>query len=451
MHGDFSNVTFRSHKQFTGVFELQGRVGLDAPHNELQAILQHHLRQAVMDLVGPAAGPADSTGFRIDLGEPGDLTIGAGRYYVGGLAVTNPEPTTYLDQPVLGRWYPSDQRPQLPPRPYLVYLHVWERHVTELEDPSLHEPALGLNHPDSSSRAQVWWRVGAVHVPPEMAEADRDAWIGHWLDEARRPGGQLQVRARRPEDADTDPCTAPPDAAYVGENQLYRVEILRGTGAEGGPAFVWSRDNGSFTYGILDADGATLTLRSLGRDRYAAVHEGDWVEVVDDAVSRRPTLSALGDGRVLSRITGLDRHRNRVTLDPPPPFDVASRLDLHPYLRRWDLPAVPDDEVPPEARFGVPVLEADPGGTSGWIPLERGIEIRFLRADTAAGAPEHRYRADDYWNFTARRILADVVYDNPGGAPSGVDRWFAPLAVVAADGAFTRMRQLFTRSTTRES
>ena len=40
---------------------------------------------------------------------------------------------------------------------YVVYLDVWERHITALEDDSIREKALG--RPDTATRTQVIWQV----------------------------------------------------------------------------------------------------------------------------------------------------------------------------------------------------------------------------------------------------------------------------------------------------
>lgn len=72
-------------------------------------------------------------------GEP-DLEIGPGHYWVDGILCElpqvvdgggNPVPMHYSAQPN----FPLDHA-DLPAAPYLVYLDVWERHVSALEDPS---------------------------------------------------------------------------------------------------------------------------------------------------------------------------------------------------------------------------------------------------------------------------------------------------------------------------
>jgi hypothetical protein len=468
VHGDFSNVTFVPGKQYSQVFDLQGRVGLDSLQNEQRAIAQYYLRTALADLLGPAAGPstingAQNTGFRIEL-SGSDLTIGAGRYYVDGIAVSNDDPGAgYLRQPPFDRVKEHPLAPApLPAQPFLIYLKVWERHVTETEDPALHESALGMHHPDAASRAQVTWRVAVEPaMPDDKPEARTKAaiatWVQDWLAQARSSAGhgRLRVRAARPEDADENPCTAGPEAAYIGENQFYRVEIRSGGAAEDA-TFVWSRDNGSVIFPIETCTDTKVQVSTLGRDWHTTLRPGDWVEAVDDTVSLRAGLGRPETAPPLRQVVDVFPESSVVILDLAPPDGVGTDPLLHPYLRRWDMPE-PDPNAPaaPGAATaaGVPVLETDlpiPVDLEDglWIPLERGIEVQFL---PSTGTEPQQYRCGDYWVFPARRVLADVVFDHPTGAdPQGVAYHYAPLAVVESDGSLTRNRQLFAPGLTAE-
>jgi hypothetical protein len=426
VHGDFSDITFTPQANYSTVFDLQGRVGLDADRNEQTAILLHQLRTAVADLIGPHAGPAARLGFAITAPNGNDFSIGAGRYYVDGIAVDNPADVRYAKQPYA--FIDPDGADELPEGQFLVYLKVWERHVTEVEDPALHEPALGLHHPDSSSRAQVVWQVRAV---PVDAVEDLAAWVDAWIaaagSTARR--GMLTVRTNRPDDADDDPCTATPDAGYTGENQLYRVEIRHGGTAREGASFVWSRDNGSVIYPIVAADGPVLRLDTLGRDWHTTLEIGQWVEAVDDAVSLAGGLGQVGAAPPLCQVTDLDVDTGSVTLDAAPAGGVGTRPARHPYLRRWD------HNPPARSTEGaIPLREGI------YLPLERGIEVRFAPGEK--GAPHH-YRSGDYWVFPARRTLGDVVWRYPqGSGPHGIAYRYAPLAVAQGDGV-TGFRRSF--------
>src|SRR5262249_32761233 len=157
----------------------------------------------------------------------------------------------YWDQPYafLDRNVDSDR---LPAVPYLVYLKVWERHVTAIQDPATREPALGANGPDTTVRSQIVWEaLASEDWPPESGKAGpadknqaRDQWQAWEKDQAAAPTPTLTAQARQPSADELDPCIGSPDARYRGlENQLYRVEIHNG-GTENEATFKWSRDNG---------------------------------------------------------------------------------------------------------------------------------------------------------------------------------------------------------------
>ncbi|NHB84418.1 hypothetical protein G7085_06865 [Tessaracoccus sp. HDW20] len=169
MNGDFTRDTYRGRNHYTRVLMQQGRVQLDADWNEQAAIGHERLRMLAADLIGPHGGPVSNCGFQLvsnpdllenlkdDLGRPlrperikeltarmqdGDLLIGQGRYYVDGLQAQCDTWQTYGEQ--LG--YPFDDGTTVDElqgaRGALVYLDVWERHVSGAERADLLEVAL---------------------------------------------------------------------------------------------------------------------------------------------------------------------------------------------------------------------------------------------------------------------------------------------------------------------
>src|SRR6266852_864884 len=147
MKGDFSRSTFDRRKHYVGVLHQQGRVWLDSDWNEdvfeRLAVLQTEL----CDVVGLSGVPSPGTAFQItpstDPVNPDNFHIAGGRCYVNGILCQFEGDTTYFGQPDL--WDPS---PVAIPRDgstltALVYLEVWSRLITYLEDDSIREIALG--------------------------------------------------------------------------------------------------------------------------------------------------------------------------------------------------------------------------------------------------------------------------------------------------------------------
>ncbi|MFN0192977.1 MAG: DUF6519 domain-containing protein, partial [Aestuariivirga sp.] len=152
MKGDFSRDSFDPGRHFTRVLLQQGRVLTDVDFNEQAAIQQHVLRALVVDLVGRRWRVGE--GFAIGGATADDFAIGAGRFYLGGMAFENADACRYRTQPA-GPAPPADDCD--PGRAFVAYLEGWERSVSAAEEPSLRDPALG--GVDPSVRAQAAWQV----------------------------------------------------------------------------------------------------------------------------------------------------------------------------------------------------------------------------------------------------------------------------------------------------
>ncbi len=381
MKGDFSELRFDPARHFSRVLQQQGRVQLDSDWNEQASIVLHHLHALARDLFGPHGGPAAS-GFRIEpvAGVDGgieDLRIGAGRYYVDGILCENEADVSYRNQPDYGA---AGDGPGPEGPPFLVFLDVWERFVSPVEDDSIREVALG--GPDTSARARVVWQVRTYPLergddgmePPWTAIVDR-------LQGAR--AGRLRARG-----------------AYEGlDSHLYRVEIHHG-GGDGEPGtFKWSRDNASTAYPIerFDADVVTLATHGEGLIQGAVVEVECEAFILGDTL-RRP------DPPPLLEVAALDRGAQVVTLrgDQDAFAELRESASL---LRVWD------GTGPIQGR---------------WTSLEAGIEVQFT---------QERYRSGDYWLLAARpevglRWPADAGGEPRAVSPAGIRHHYAPLAIV---------------------
>ncbi|MFF2658457.1 DUF6519 domain-containing protein [Kitasatospora sp. NPDC058032] len=463
MHADFSRLTFRPGRHYSAVLTQQGRVQLDADANEQAAIERYQLRTLAADLIGRHGGPAAAAGFAI-VHLPGnhdldDLGIGGGRYYVdgilceadrpgpdpavpdegdpgGGEADVRQEPAgwTYWDQPDA---YRDQERPgdRLPGEfPFLVYLKVWERSVTAVEDPEIREVALGAAMPDTAARAKVVWQVLALPASelgaPDGGESRVREAFDAWAEARERPATRLAARARRPERASEDPCLAHPEAGYRGpENQLYRVEVHRGGSAGGGATFKWSRENGSVVLPVVSIEGVWVDLTTLGDDDRLGLSVGDWVEVADSAyVSREEPADLL-------QVAETDLPGRRVRLSAEPVPEVGRLAGRHPFLRRWDHRAPRGRDALPPAGGALRVQE----GT--WLDLEDGVQVYFR--------PCGEYTRGDYWLVPARTATGSVEWpQNAAGEallrpPAGVRVHHAPLAWVTGPATVVDLRQTF--------
>jgi hypothetical protein len=456
MKGDFSRVTFDPKKGFSQVLMQMGRVQLDADWNEQGNILLHFIRTLAMDLIGPHGGPGD--GFKIspltaseekDRNKRPDWLIERGHYYVEGIlcendGMWNGNKLSYFNQP----YYKAPS--ELPSGAYVIYLDVWERHVTCFEDKSLCDDALG--GVDTATRAQTVWQVKCHESP-----ADKGCQGVKFPVKSTACMAAQAAQAHQSE----DPCNIEPDASYRGaENQLYRVEIHTGNTNDMGElddtkkaTFKWSRENGCVVFSVTgiaavkdDGNKTRVSLVNLGRDDKSSLREGDMVEILDD------DHALSNDAKKLLKVLSIDHDDMSVVLDGKTAITVAPASANHAQLRRWDHKRARSGKEGitwNEASNTIEVTE------NTWLPLEDGIQVQFSNC----GIQEHRlvgkvtekeievertgpatYRTGDYWLIPARTSARDVEWPKDAHGPvkqpsRGVKHHYAPLAFVPGIGA----------------
>jgi Family of unknown function (DUF6519) len=416
MKGDFSRDSYNRAQHFSRVLMQQGRVQLDADWNEQTDILLHYMRTLAADLIGPFAGPKGAHGFEISNVSESGFAIGTGRYYVDGLLCEN-EPrkgreVTYANQ---------DNFPN-PPRlltglSYLVYLDVWERHITSMEVDEIREKALG--GPDTATRAQIVWQVkvrGVQNGTPENLAPSRiiDEWAT-WVETLRPPRrGCLKAKVKRSEES-INPCLIAPDSRYRGtENQLYRVEI-HSPGPHGQATFKWSRDNGATASECSLIDTELILTHPSG---FAA---NQWVELTNSEQELH------GKPGTLVKVTKVEADRLIIGSPVAKPAGLGEE-DWPTKVRRWDHL---ESEYQVSKGGAIPLVES----SSNWLELEDGIQIQFLPSED-----DNQYQTGDYWLIPARVATGDIEWPNDvlvvdEGAPiamppEGISHHYAPLATL---------------------
>lgn len=368
MKGDFSRDNFDPKKHYSAVLMQQGRVQLDADWNEQQATHQYRIETATQDLIGGNGTPDYQPGFDIiadsiqteelkrnkpakyeelknrrdlPLGEC-DFLIGSGRYYVDGILCENDDFVRYRNQPD----FPKADTSFTPETTYLVYLDVWRRHITALDDTDIREKALG--GPDTTTRIKTVWQVKLIKVADNYT---CDIIPSEWTP----PTGKLTAGRL--------------GASYEGlDNHLYRVEVHE-AGTLGTATFKWSRDNGSIVTAITGGGGNQIIVADLGPDDARGFAEGQWVEIVDDENELHAKPGQL------TKIKGNpDPATRTITLSGAVNIDFTKR----PKLRRWD---------------GCSKVERPTTTADGWIHLEYEIYVQF---------GEGTYKTGDYWLIPAR-------------------------------------------------
>ncbi|MDB5732485.1 MAG: hypothetical protein JWQ03_2380, partial [Variovorax sp.] len=354
--------------------------------------------------VGGGAGPGAAALPAVN------LSIEPGRCYVNGTLCELEARASYARQPDGGAGTRLARGAA-----YLMYLDVWQRHLSALEAPAIREIALG--GPDTATRARTVAQVRALALPAASPfDWNCDSSIPAWdaLVNASRP--RLAARAE-PQLAAANLCEIAATAGYRRlENQLYRVEVHEG-GAE--PSFKWSRENGSVAYAVVgvSVDAArrqtVVRIAARGRDANLDLAAHDRVELIDDdsELERRAGVlfEYLGDGD----------DELELVLDGVPGGTIGQDPSRHPLLRRWDhQPAGAGTQA-------LPVVEGV------WLELEDGVQVRF--------EPGGAWRPGDYWQIPARTITADVEWprnddgDPVAREPAGVADAYCRLGIVEVD------------------
>jgi hypothetical protein len=347
----------------------------------------------------------------------------------------------------------------------IVYLDVWRRHLTALDDDYIREKALG--GPDTATRLKTIWQVRVLPVQgpdaKECARLERErsnlqakidklqtaldktakskskaarakslsaskelAKLGEELAKLESKiaavcgavecitpfpewdaligpsSGTLNAHTTAP--TTDDVCLIPPSAGYQRlENQLYRVEI-HDDSASNQPTFKWSRDNGTVVTSIANISGQDVSVHDVGPDDVLGFANGQWVEVSDDSLE----LNAL-PGELI-QIQNLNEATKTITLQSAP--TLVFKKEFHPKLRRWD---------------GTAALTANT-----WVPLEDGIEVQFSNGT---------YKTGDYWLIPARTATGEIEwppFETPNTSPiaqppRGIRHHYCRLALLAFD------------------
>lgn len=299
---------------------------------------------------------------------------------------------------------------------YIAYLHVWQEHVTALDDPLIREKALG--GPDTATRIKNVWQVELLGVTqnekggggdksPEVASCETQ--FKQYDDLIAPSTGRMNARTHFVEDP-KNPCVLPPSSGYQRlENQLYRVEIQKG-GKLGVATFKWSRENGSILTTIEKVQGSTLTVTDVGKDEFLSFINGGWAEIIETENELK------GEPHTLVHISSVNPATREIELDS---LDAGFETKTGLKLRRWD-------QEGENLQDGI-VAE------DNWTPLEGGVEVRFSNG---------KYKAGDYWMIPARTATGEIEwppFETPNlnplpQSPAGIGHHYCRLALVEQVG-----------------
>lgn len=434
MATDVARVSFDPARRYTDTVPQQGRVTLEAEENEQRAIQAAERLRELREIVGPAGTPDD--GYAVSDAGGGDLTIGAGTMYVGGVRVELDAAEKYGAQP---DWADCVGDPAyLKPGPgdgdEHVVLVLTEYDVTATEDPVLREVALG--GPDASARRRIVQRVRRIGTDATdcagATATDAQTWKAEGLEfdpATMRLNSQTTLLVVRDGPvAATSPCEPGGSGGYIGaENQNIRVQVCRADANSGTFDVVWGWDNGSALYRV-SADTSTNPVLTLDRapvDDFHRPRAGQPVELLraaadlvsTDGVTEGWVAELTGQVGVLAAPYDPDTRTVVFPAAPPSQYLDAS-VTPQLYMRVWE-----------ELKTGV--KSGDTVALTG-----TGLNVQLT---VATGEQPH---VGDFWSIAVRPSTPDTVLParllRTAQPPDGPRMWACPLAVVSwSDGRAT--------------
>jgi hypothetical protein len=443
MSGDYSRKRFNPENHYQGVLRQQGRVDLDADWNEYVDLQDRRWRAETIDVIGRCGVPSETPdGFKIAV-NAGELTVGQGRIYVDGHLAEN-HGTAAQFNAVLEENYGAAALP-VKDQPYggpvivppnvrsLLYLDVWRREVTHLQEPQLIEPAVNV---DTTTRYQTAWQVKVLgDIAADVTCQTELADIGIWPNDNLPSFARLTTTTVA---VGTEPnlCLVPPSGGYRGlENHLYRVEVHSGSATE--MKVKWSRENAHVATNVLEilTGDAGIKVESLGRDDVLRFKTGDWVEITSDS---REFAGLPGEMR---KVTVDDTNQTMTFSSTLPLADFPEGPTVatdHVRVIRWDQSGSvlrPDGtelmNVDLTSDGLISLTAADPS-----FVLEYGIQATFSNAGSG------RAHGGDYWCFAARTADADIERLDKA-PPLGIHHHFCKLAIIEPDGTIHDCRTVF--------
>ena len=415
MKGDFTRSTFKPEKHYSSVRMQQGRLQLDADWNEQVDILAHLNQAQIKDLIGHSGVPKsnDNNDKKVNFEitptnlEKGYFEIAPGRIYVDGILCQleeKTEPITYTSQPDYPNALQEDLgQEKLKEGDYIVYLDVWQRHITSVDDPQIREVALG-NVPDTATRTKTVWQVKLLQVREgdDAAEETDDAKKNakkNAEQTAKKNAEQTWEQFLEKQHKCNISLTPKVLKTANLDNHLYRVEIHEGGKAEDA-TFKWSRDNGFVVSAIQKIESNIITIRQNNNDAWQLARPGQWIEILrnDRELSGKPgilvRLRRVSGNNLILDLTSIHSERKL-----PEQFSAQENPEEQYKVRLWDY------TIDTGEKAGIPVYFAR---KPNFFHLQgEGIAVQF--EFEVEDKNNYNYQTGDYWLIPTRRISQNLL------------------------------------------
>lgn len=405
-------------RDYSGVYQQQGRMLSDADWNELTDLEKARLAAALQVTV--ASGTPRTNGLRIAGSPPAILP---------GWVVVDGHLGRHADLPDDGEPSPvapddqSDYRypPEWSAPNRILYVDVWERSVTALEDESLLDAA--LHGADTCTRSRTLVQVKWCDAGIDPMDPERNPPLG-------TAGLHLQLREVFQSGDPCDPCSEEvPVDERIG-NYLFRVEVHDVYEEDGTTRVVlkWSRENGAEQHPVGDEP--------------PGFGNGDWVWEYFDSDTENLAGHHFPAGARRRRGILKTALETPSAEDMPEALTADDRVPPDAFVRRWDGYAIldPDAQTVIAGRDrGVELSDALAAEQHGWFRFADGVwEANLEWLVCRLRVADAVFVAGDYWLAPVREAKHAPGSDVLGNesvfvTPQGIEHHY--LVLGQTDGA----------------
>lgn len=249
MKTQISRRTFDEKNRYSSIYQQMGRMITDADWNELSDLVKHQLNSALYDVIG--CGVPRDRGAVSQISED-EYVLKWGHVYVAGIhGEIRPDHADNLsdfnfaaqaDFPAVNNLEVGEHR---------LYVDLWERTITQLEDNKLLDP--GLKGADTCTRTQVMAQVKSCSLDYDREDIEGDSPLNPCIGKINV---NLSVREGQTLSDPCDPCSEELALPEDIGNFLFRIEVHDVIWSDDaipkiiGLTLKWSSENAAEAYAI---------------------------------------------------------------------------------------------------------------------------------------------------------------------------------------------------------
>ncbi len=422
MKTQISRDSYQEEKQYSGIYQQQGRMLTDADWNEFVDIVNGRLNQLAQAVIG--SGTPKDSGLKIAT-QGSDFKIQPGKISVNGVAAelispdVDNQPFSFekqLDLPGLGK---------LPSKSVHIYADIWDRSVTSLEDENLLDPALFGADTCTRTQRMVQIKCAKLGLDPQSTKINPTSGNSRLT---------LKNRTVDVEGDSFDVDTFASSSVQKSGNYIFRVEVHDIKGSPTSPSEVtikWSCENGAEAYQILDDDNNEIPVPQ-------DFETGDWIfEHYNDACEKH-----IGVHLESSASLALQRGELKTKVEA----DSGKKFN---YVRRWDgcctlvkaghSWAIKASDYPAKDRFAP--LKVNSNKSHGSVNVDANTATLHLKDhEMQVELKNKNIIVGDYWEIVVRDgydggiILSATDDDEDGVLPKGIKHNYLLIATIASNG-----------------